>query len=43
MVSAEKKRKIEEEYLKGDKYLGKMTADDEAEIYRNWKNGVNKN
>ena len=41
VVSAEKKKQLEEEYLKGDKYLKKMTAQDEEELYRTWKNCKN--
>lgn len=37
----EKKRKVEEEYLKGDKYLKKLSAEDENEIYKAWKESRN--
>jgi len=41
-ISSDKRKQIEEEYLNGNKYLKKMTAEDEEEIYKAWKDSKKK-
>jgi hypothetical protein len=38
LITNDLRKKVEEEYMRGDKYLKKMTAQEEEELYRNWKN-----
>ena len=41
-ISSDKRKQLEEEYLNGNKYLKKMTTEDEEEIYKNWKDSKKK-
>jgi len=41
-ISSDKRKQIEDEYLNGNKYLKKMTAEDEEEIYKAWKDSKKK-
>ena len=40
-ISAEKRKQMEDEYVNGNKYLKKLTNEDEEEIYRAWKQSKN--
>jgi len=41
-LSSEKRKQLEDEYLNGNKYLKKMSTEDEEEIYKAWKESKKK-
>ena len=41
-ISNDRKKQLEDEYVKGNKYLKKLSAENEEEIYQAWKESKSK-
>jgi predicted RNase H-like nuclease (RuvC/YqgF family) len=41
-ISADRRKQLEDEYLKSNKYLKKLSAEEEGEVYRAWKESKGK-